>query len=148
MMGHKPACLKLGRGARRERPYNGRVTPKGSEMANTNLVRGLFLMAVALFFASNALRYPVGDMARSGAGMLAVPLYFNIKNIALILGSLVLFFVASRFVNMLLGIVLMVFVVGFAAQTYSWKRNVQISIGLTAVALIFERILGLNLRLI
>jgi hypothetical protein len=117
-------------------------------MANTNLVRGLFLMAVALFFASNALRYPVGDMARSGAGMLAVPLYFNIKNIALILGSLVLFFVASRFVNMLLGIVLMVFVVGFAAQTYSWKRNVQISIGLTAVALIFERILGLNLRLI
>ena len=140
-------------------------------MANTNLVRGLFMMAVALFFASIALRYPIGDAARSGPGMFplivsgllfllalisiahsrlmeAVPLYFNMKNIALILGSLLLFVAASRFVNMLLGIVLMVFVVGFAAQTYSWKRNVQISIGLTAVALIFERILGLNLRLI
>ncbi len=78
----------------------------------------------------------------------AVPLHFDIKNIALILGGLVLFVAASRFVNMLLGIILMVFIVGFVAQTYSWKRNVQISIGLTAVALIFERILGLNLRLI
>ncbi len=129
------------------------------------------MTAIALFFAVSALRYTIGDLGRSGPGMFPlivsglllvlavisivqshvtdpVPLYFDMKNIGLILAGLVLFVAASRFLNMLVGIVLMIFVVGLAARTYSWKRNLQISIGLTAVALIFERVLGLNLRLV
>ena len=45
-------------------------------------------------------------------------------------------------------IVLMVFAAGLAAQTYSWKRNLKISIGLGAIAIVFEKLLGLNLGLI
>lgn len=139
-------------------------------MVNQNLARGAFLTAVALFFAGTALRYPIGDLSRAGPGLFplitsglllvlglltilqsrlvpAVPLYFNVKNIALIMTALASFVVASHYVSMLLGIALMVFVAGFAATTYSWKRNVQVTLGLIVVALAFQKLLGLNLRL-
>lgn len=139
-------------------------------MVNQNLARGGFLAAVALAFGGTALTYPVGDLPRAGPGLFplivsglllvlailtivqarliaAVPLQFNARNIALIMASLCAFVVLSKFVNMLLGIVLMVFIAGLAAATYSWKRNIQIAIGLILVAFAFQKLLGLNLRL-
>ena len=41
----------------------------------------------------------------------------------------------------------MVFVASIAGSSYSWKRNLQISAGLIAVAFAFQRLLGLNLPL-
>lgn len=139
-------------------------------MLNQNVARGAFLGLVVLFFAGNALRYPIGTFAHAGPGLFPlmicvplliiavamifqarlaepVPLQFNPKNIALIMASLIGFVLASEFVNVTLGIVVLVFVAGLAANTYSWGRNIKIAIGLIVVAFIFQRFLGLNLRL-
>ena len=79
-------------------------------MNNTNLVRGLVLMAVALVFGLGALNYPLGQLSRSGPGMFPlivssmlfligvisvvrsffvkpVPLGYNLKNIFVIHGE-------------------------------------------------------------
>ena len=76
-----------------------------------------------------------------------VPVTFNPRNIALILGSLCAFALVSKFVNMTLGIVAMVFIAGVAGRANSWKRNVKISIGLIAIAVAFQKLLGLSLPL-
>ena len=81
-------------------------------MNDRNLVRGLFLVAIALAFGLRSLRYPIGSFSRAGPGLFplmvsglllligvdhrrcarasssAVPLDFNFKNIAIILASL------------------------------------------------------------
>ena len=139
-------------------------------MKDRNLARGLFLVAFSLFFGLGALRYPVGDLARAGPGLfpfmvscllmlVAVvtivrsrfvkpePLNFNLKNIALLLLALCGFAIVSKLLNMTVGIVFMVFVASIAGSSYSWKRNLQISAGLIAVAFAFQRLLGLNLPL-
>jgi hypothetical protein len=139
-------------------------------MLNQNLVRGVFLAAVALAFGLGALRYPLGDFAHAGAGLFplmvsslllvvavltivqsrlipAIPLHMNFRNIALVLLGLLGFVVFSKFVNMMLGIVVMVFVAALAGSSYSWKRNLQVSAGLIAVAIAFQKLLGLNLKL-
>ena len=76
-----------------------------------------------------------------------VPLSYNFKNIALILGGLCGFAVISQFLNMILGIIFMVFVITFAGTSYSVVRNIKISIGLIAVAFAFKNFLGLSLPL-
>lgn len=76
-----------------------------------------------------------------------VPLQFNPRNIALIMASLIGFVLASEYVNVTLGILVLVFVAGLAANTYSWVRNLKIAAGLLVVAFLFHRFLGLNLRL-
>ena len=140
-------------------------------MLNQNLARGAFLAIIAVVFGSNALRLQVGDLARAGPGLFpllvsgfllvlagvaivqsrlaeSVPLHFNIRNIVVIMLGLCGFVLASKFINMMVGIALLVFLAGFAATTYSWKRNVQVSLGLILLALAFQKLLGLNLRLI
>ncbi len=140
-------------------------------MLNQNVARGAFLAAVALFFASNALRYPIGDLAHAGPGLFpllicvplliiagatiwqarltaAVPLQFNPRNIVLIMASLVGFVLASEYLNAIAGIIVLVFIAGFAGTSYSWVRNIKIALGLIVVAYVFQRFLGLNLRLI
>ncbi|WP_414820385.1 tripartite tricarboxylate transporter TctB family protein [Variovorax sp. Root411] len=139
-------------------------------MKNRNLVRGLFLMAIALAFGLTALRYPIGDLSRAGAGLFpamisgmlliiavatvirsfivkSVPLEFNFRNISVILASLCGLAVISMYLNMIAGIVFMVFCSGFAASTYSWVRNVKVSAGLIVMALALQKLLGLNLPL-
>ena len=139
-------------------------------MKDQNLVRGLFLAAISLAFGLGALRYPLGDLARAGPGLFPfmvssllfviavvtivrsrfvapVPLNFSLKNIALLLFALCGFAVVSKLLNMTVGIVFMVFVASFAATSYSWQRNLKISIGLIAVAFAFQKLLGLNLPL-
>jgi hypothetical protein len=140
-------------------------------MNDRNLVRGLFLMAISLAFGLQAMRYPIGDFARAGPGLFPlavsslllliglitvvrsrfmkhIPLDFNIKNIAVILGSLCGFALVSLFVNMILGIAVMVFLAAFAGSAkYSVMRNLAVSAGLIAIALAFQYLLGFNLPL-
>ena len=139
-------------------------------MLNQHLVRGVFLAAVALAFGVGALNYPMGGLGHAGPGLFPllvsslllivailtiiqsrfiphVPLTINFKNIALIMLGLTAFVVCSKFVNMLVGIVVMVFIAALAGSSYSWKRNLQVSAGLIVVAYAFEKLLGLNLHL-
>jgi hypothetical protein len=125
---------------------------------------------IALAFGQQALRYPIGDFSRAGPGLFPaavsgmllligvvtvvraffvepVQLYFNFRNIALIMASLCGFAVISMFVNMILGIIFMVFVSTVAGSSYSWIRNVKISAGLILMALALQKLLGLNLPL-
>jgi Tripartite tricarboxylate transporter TctB family len=140
-------------------------------MNDRNLVRGLFLIAIALGFGLTALRYPTGHFSRAGPGLFPlvvsgcllliglitvvrsrfverVPLDFQMKNIALILASLCGFAVISAYVNMIAGIIFMVFCASFAGTAkYSVLRNLKICAGLIAVALVFQKLLGFGLPL-
>jgi hypothetical protein len=139
-------------------------------MNNRNFVRGLCLMAIALIFGGVSFNYSMGELSRSGPGLFpmmvssflfviglltlvrshfvdAVPLDYSVKNIALILLSLVGFAVISQYINMILGIVFLVFCSTFAGTSYSVIRNIKISAGLIAVAFGFQHFLGLNLPL-
>jgi len=75
-------------------------------------------------------------------------LEFNGKNIALIVGSLCVFSLVSHFINMVAGIVALVFLSGVAASSYSASRNAKISAALVAMAFLFYKLLGLQLPLI
>lgn len=139
-------------------------------MIDRNLARGLFLAAISLAFGLSSLGYSVGALSHAGpglfplmvSGMLMVvalsiivrsrftareKLEFNYRNIGLLLGALCAFAVVSLLVNMTAGIVVMVFIAGFGASSYSISRNVKVAIGLVAVAFAFQKLLGLNLPL-
>jgi Tripartite tricarboxylate transporter TctB family len=140
-------------------------------MNDRNLVRGVFLIAISLAFGLMALRYPIGQFSRAGPGLFPlmvsglllligvitvvrsrfverVRLEFNIKNIAIILASLCGFAVISEYVNMIVGILFMVFLASFAGtSSYSVMRNLKIAAGLIAIALAFQKLLGFNLPL-
>jgi hypothetical protein len=137
---------------------------------NQNLARGLFLVVIALTFGLEALRYPIGVFSHAGPGLFPlmvssallvigvatvvrsffverVPLPLHGRNIVIILGSLCAFALVSLFVNMIAGIVVMVFCATTAGTSYSWLRNVKISVVLVAMALALQHFLGLNLPL-
>ncbi len=139
-------------------------------MIDRNLARGLFLIAISLAFGLQSLRYPIGDFSRAGPGLFPalvsflllliglatvirsrfverVHLDLNFKNIAIILGSLCGFAVISMYLNMIAGIVFMVFFSTLAGTSYSWWRNVKIAAGLVTMALVLQKLLGLNLPL-
>ncbi|WP_219217295.1 tripartite tricarboxylate transporter TctB family protein [Variovorax boronicumulans] len=139
-------------------------------MNNRNFVRGSVIMAIALLFGFVALTYNVGNLARSGPGLFPLmvssflfvigliiaarsffverlPVDYGVKNIVLILLSLVGFAVISEYINMILGIIFLVFCSTFAGTSYSVVRNIKISIGLVLVAFAFKNFLGLNLPL-
>ena len=128
-------------------------------------------MAISLAFGLQSLRYPIGEFSRAGAGLFPlmvsclllligvitvvrshfverVHLDFQMKNIAIILSSLCGFALASRFLNMTVGIAFMVFCASFAGtSSYSVMRNLKIAAGLIAVAFAFQKLLGFNLPL-
>ncbi|ALM81723.1 tripartite tricarboxylate transporter TctB family protein [Bordetella sp. N] len=139
--------------------------------SNRNFVRGLFLVVFALVFGGAAARYPLGNFARFGPGLFPllisgcllliglitvvrarlvepVPLNYNFKNILIIMVALCGFVAVSHFLNMLLGIVFLVFSSTLAGTSYSWVRNVKISVGLIAVAFAFKHLLGLSLPIL
>jgi hypothetical protein len=139
-------------------------------MNDRNLARGLFLVLISLAFGLQSLRYPIGDFSRAGPGLFPalvsgllgligvatiirsrfverVRLDLNFKNIAIIMASLCGFAVLSMYLNMIVGIVFMVFCSTTAGTSYSWVRNVKISAGLVLMALAFQKLLGLNLPL-
>jgi len=128
-------------------------------------------VAISLAFGLQALRYPIGDFSRAGPGLFPamvsgillvigaatvvrsffverVRLSINFRNIAIILGSLCGLALISTYVNMIAGIVFMVFFSALASSSgYSWVRNVKVSLGLVAMALALQKLLGLNLPL-
>jgi hypothetical protein len=139
-------------------------------MNDRNLARGLFLILISLAFGLQALRYPIGQFGRAGAGLFPlmvssllfligvitvvrsrfdkrVHLDFNPKNIIIILASLCGFAVISAHLNMIAGIALLVFCSAFAGTSYSIVRNLMVSASLIAVAFAFQKLLGLNLPL-
>jgi len=139
-------------------------------MNDRNLVRGLFLGAIALTFGLNSLRYGIGTLSRAGPGLFPlmissallliavatvlrsriverVALNIQPKNIALLLLALCAFALVSKLANMTAGIATMVFIAALAGSSYSWLRNLKIAAGLIAVAFAFEKLLGLNLPL-
>jgi Tripartite tricarboxylate transporter TctB family len=140
-------------------------------MNDRNLVRGLFIMAISMAFGLSSLRYPMGQFSRAGPGLFPlmvscllfliglitvvrsrfverVDLQLNLKNIAIILASLGGFALISEHVNMIAGIVFMVFCASIAGTaSYSVMRNLKIAAGLVAVALAFQKLLGFNLPL-
>ena len=139
-------------------------------MNDRNLMRGLVLVAISLAFGLSSLKYPIGDFSRAGPGLFPlmvsillllvgistvirsrftekVPLGFSMKNIIIILVALCSFSLVSHFVNMIAGIVALVFVASLAASSWSWMRNVKIAIGLILVAFIFQKFLGVQLPL-
>lgn len=139
-------------------------------MNNQNLLRGLFLMAVALAFGLGSLNYTVGTFSRAGPGMFPllvsgllfligllsvirsflaekVPIDVKFKNLLIIIGSLCGFALISHYVNMSVATVFLVFLSGLAAPPYSVMRNLKIAVGLLLVAVVFQKLLGLNLPL-
>lgn len=140
-------------------------------MLSQGLARGLTLAVIALAFGSGALQLPIGTLSQSGAGLfpllvssfmliLAVviiakslvvasePLHLNVKNIGIILVGLLGFVVCSELIDMAAGTVWLVFVSAFAGASYSWERNLKVSLTLILIALMFEKFLALNLRVI
>ena len=139
-------------------------------MNDKNLVRGLFLIAISLAFGLASLRYPIGEFSRAGPGLFPllvssllfliglitavrshfderVPLDFNLKNIGIILVSLCGFALLSEYINMIVGIVFIVFFASMAGSTHSIVRSIKVSLGLIAVAFAFQKLLALNLPL-
>jgi Tripartite tricarboxylate transporter TctB family len=137
---------------------------------NRNLLKGLFLMLIATAFGVGSFNYSVGSLARAGPGMFPlmvssllflvgvamvvrsralkpVPMQFNVKNIAIILASLAGFALLSEYVNMIVGIVFLVFCATFAGSTYSVLRNIKIVAVLVAIALALQKLLGVQLPL-
>ena len=140
-------------------------------MINRNLLRGFALMALALGFGLPSLSYSLGTLGRAGPGMFPfivscmlfvigvitvvrarlvapVPMDFQVRNIAIILGSLCGFALLSHFLNMLVGIVFLVFCSGFAGTSYSVVRNIKITVVLIAIAFAFQKLLGVSLPLL
>jgi hypothetical protein len=138
-------------------------------MNDRNLLKGIFLLAVALIFGVGSLRYDIGRLERAGPGffplmvssilgvlavsmivrsrfMDKVAMYFNLKNLAIIIGSLVGFSLLSH-INMISGIVFLVFFSTLAGRNYSVKRNAMVAAVLVAIAFVFQRGLGLQLPL-
>lgn len=127
-------------------------------------------MAIALFFGLGSLNYQIGHFSRSGPGLFPLmvscllfligvvsvvrsrfvkpeALNYNMKNIALVLSGLCGFALLSEHVNMIAGIVFLVFCVSFAGTSYSVARNLKICAGLIAIAFVFRYLLGLQLPL-
>jgi hypothetical protein len=139
-------------------------------MNNRNLLKGIFLILVSLGFGIGALRYPMGSFDRAGPGLFPllvsslvlllgiitvvratlverVPMMFNPRNIGLIIVSLIGFVLVSKYVNMIAGIIVMVFCATAAGTSYSVVRNLKIAAGLIAMAFFFQKVLGVQLPL-
>ena len=138
---------------------------------NRNLLKGLFLAVIAFIFGLGAvLRYPIGHVERPGPGffplMVSAILFvlgagmvvrsrfaeraaldFNFRNIAIIMASLAGFAVFSEWINMIVGIVFLVFCSAFAGTSYSIRRNIFVSATLVGIAFLFQKGLGLQLPL-
>ncbi len=140
-------------------------------MPSQSTGQALLVGVLGLFFGLNALRYPVGSLSRFGPGLFPLivsaalvalaaamlvrsrlvatpPLRFNARNIAIILASLAGFVVATTVVDMAAGIVVLVFTATLAGRPYRWQRNALVAAGLIAIAVAFERLLGLRLGVV
>jgi hypothetical protein len=140
-------------------------------MKNQKVLRGSFLIAIALYFGIQASTYHIGHFEHAGPGLfplmvssivgliglimilesrVEVPeaMKFNYRNIAIILASLIGFVLLSKHLNMVVAIVYLVFFSTIAGTDYSVVRNLKICAALIAIAYAFHSLLGLSLPLI
>jgi hypothetical protein len=140
-------------------------------MKNQKVLRGSFLIAIALLFGIQAATYQIGSFAHAGPGLFPLmvssivaliglvmilearfeepeAMTFNFKNILIIMASLVGFVLISHHLNMVVAIVYLVFVSTIAGTNYSVVRNLKICAALVAIATAFHLLLGLSLPLI
>jgi hypothetical protein len=138
---------------------------------NQMTMRGLCLVAIALCFGITAATYRIGTFSNAGPGLFpvlvsgilgvmglvmivrgrlesAAALDFRVRNLLIVLASLVGFVVIAEHLKVIPAIVFLVFVSTLAGADYSLLRNVKISVGLIAVAYAFHALLGLNLPLL
>lgn len=138
---------------------------------NQKVMRGLALIAVALFFGVQAWTYHLGTLAQAGSGFFplmvsgavgliglvilvqahfeqAAPMSFNLRNIGIVMASLIGFVLIAEHLNVILAIVCLVFVSSLAGADYSVLRNLKISVVLIGVAAAFHFLLGLSLPLL
>lgn len=139
-------------------------------MRNQNVLRAIFVIAVSLAFGLGSLRYSVGTFAEAGPGLFpllismlllimglvsllrarfveAVPMVFAARGFIIILMSFFGFAAISQLVNMIAGIVFMVFCASFAGSSFSWIRNLKIALGLVVIAFLMKKVLGIDLPL-
>jgi len=137
---------------------------------NKELITGMLFMAIAVAFGLGGVHYKFGTYDDPGAALFPVAvsvflfvvgtiklivgfvakkeyIEFEVKNIAIVSASLLLFAVASERIGILAGTVALVAVSSLSASSYSIGRVVKIVAGLCAVALAFKYLLGLNLPL-
>lgn len=128
-------------------------------------------MALSFAFGLSSLKYNVGEFSKAGPGLFPlvvscillligltsvirsrfvapVPMKHSIKNITLVLSGLCGFAILSEHLNMIAGILFLVFCVSFAGASYSIARNLKISAGLIAIGFVFRNLLGLQLPLL
>jgi hypothetical protein len=140
-------------------------------MPNRQVVRGLLLIAIALGFGVPAATYRVGGFYQAGPGLFpllvsgivgaiglvmvvqsriekAAPARIGLKNIAIVLASLIGFVLIAEHLKAIPAIVYLVFVSTLAGTDYSVRRNLTICAALVAIAFAFTTFLGLNLPLI
>jgi hypothetical protein len=133
-------------------------------------LKGLFLMLIAGAFGIGSFNYSIGHLDHAGPGLFPllvssmlflvgvamvvrsrglkpIPMQFHLKNIAIIIGSLFGFALLSEYVNMIVGIVFLVFCASFAGTSYSVLRNVKIAAVLVGIALTLQKLLGVQLPL-
>ena len=139
-------------------------------MKNQKVMRGSALIIVALFFGVQAATYHVGTLAHAGAGLFPLmvsglvgliglvmlvqayfeepeAMHFNVRNVAIIMASLIGFVLIAEHLKMILAILYLVFMSSLAGTDYSVVRNLKISAVLLAIAFAFHAFLGLNLPL-
>lgn len=138
-------------------------------MVSRSLARAVVLGIFAAVFLTGGLGYPIGELSRPGPGLFPIvvsslllviatvmgfeargnsaeALHFNIKNIAIVLAALIAFVIAARSVGGAIAIILLVFISAIAGRDYSWKRNAVVVAVLIVVALAFQKLLDLPLR--
>ncbi len=138
---------------------------------NQLLLRGLVLIAIALCFGIPAVSYRVGTFAHAGPGLFPLlvscilgllglvmvvrsrleagpPMTLKVRNLALVLASLVGFALIAEHFKVIPAIFYLVFVAALAGSDYSVVRNLKICAGLIAIAYGFHALLGLNLPLL
>lgn len=131
---------------------------------------GIAFIVIAVLFGLNSLRYTLGTVDQPGPGFfpLVVSIFLlllgigmgsrglaeapasidcRLKNIAIISVALLGFAAATDYINMIVGIVVLVVISSFSATSYSVVRVVKIVTGLVAIAFAFKYLLGLNLPL-
>ncbi|OYU50178.1 MAG: tripartite tricarboxylate transporter TctB [Rhizobiales bacterium PAR1] len=137
-------------------------------MNNQNVLKGLFLAAIALLFGLQAPNFSIGTLGKPGPGLFplmvsgllffvgigmvikswlleAKPLDFHWRNVTLITVSLVTFAVITEYVNMLVALVVMVFMSSLASDDFSLSRTLKIATVLALIAIAMR--VGLKFQL-
>jgi len=122
---------------------------------------GIFFVIIALFFGINVLNYNVGTFANPGPGLFPlissillfsfgiftiingfskknIEIDFKIKNILIILFSLMSFVLATKYIHLVFGIIFLISISSFATKNYSIVRVIKISAVLSAIVLIVK----------